>query len=177
MRRLRRASWSLLVWLTAVSTLVANTPHMACACPQTVDTNATPQVHQCCCCCSKQISDSDSAVTENTKVEKKSCCHDEEPNSSDEPAPPPQDPPAKTNTTSGHDDPAWRLPGCRKAQTQSDNFTLESKEKDPKQSLSQFNQSHQVVLALSAPRARMEWDGYTLPPPTDLITLLQHLLI
>src|SRR5689334_13347236 len=97
MRRLRKTCWALLVWVTAVSTLAANCPHMTCVCVQsiTVETEAAPQVLRC-CCCSNHAPDSDSPETENANVEKKSCCHDEETSPSEETNP--QDQPARTRT-------------------------------------------------------------------------------
>lgn len=67
MRRIRKLSSSLVIWLTAVMTVVAGTPRFACQCSAaTVTSRCCDSTSGCCCagaCCAKKQSTSDPGLT------------------------------------------------------------------------------------------------------------------
>jgi len=150
MRRLRKTTWCALVVATAFSTLAANTPFVVCACAAAA--NVKPEVAEAptCCCgtsCCAPVGD------EGT------CCN---PPQSSQPEP--------------IDGTKMQAPECAMELTPTPTLSVEER---------QANAGDIVVVMqfadtcmLGEPRVAapfpLSWHVYRVPPPTDLLVLLQH---
>src|SRR5262245_37877828 len=76
MRRFRKACLSLVVWLTAVTTLVAELPHVSCRCPngQVKQFCLGPVTGQKGCCCDGGCCAAKAANAAAKKPAENSCC-------------------------------------------------------------------------------------------------------
>lgn len=166
------------IWLTAVMTLIAGSPHFDCRCP---NGNVKPFCLAllsgktgCCCegsCCSASSGDDGEALAAHASlsatVAKKTCCcckaHQE--NARDE---------SQTDARLGK-------AGCQKILAEAAAAVAEPAVKAPEQALT-------THLFVPAPELVMGQDGfgvsdclyashYHWPPPTDLVTVLQRFLI
>jgi hypothetical protein len=184
MRWLRRTSLSVLVWLAAAMTVLAGVPHCSCRCPdgrvKPFCFGSTAKKGGCCCdgecccakagtacCCKKSASEPQGATALCCGQQGEaagSCCGHH-----DQPAP---NIPAK-------DEPALTGSCCTRTLAQPEVFTFLS----PKR----FVVKDVTLQALHVVQHVPLWDAPTeprafrqehqRPPPTDLLTTLQRLLI
>jgi len=158
------------VWLTALMTLITGLPHFDCLCPnghhKPFCLGLCSQSTGCCCaggCCVRsEVSSSPNADTPETCC---SCHHKARPSQTK------QDPPAQLES-----------PGCRKTIVQPDFAivtTARSAAVDPSDLVSPVPAFASVVEG-PCPfdrNGRLAWQCYRIPPPTDLVVNLKHLLI
>jgi hypothetical protein len=196
MRRLRKTVTASLVWATAVSSLFGSSLHFTCRCPDgTVKPFCTGQgsSESSCCCNGKCCSTSDgggccckSSSPEGEKKNAPSCCHQSKPDTSSKAvAPRSGEDSAQKTALDPRSLAADRLTisrtCCQKTMAQSESQTLVRPVTKPIEHL-------ELGLALLPPlnigfhvpsplRGRDCWQVYGLPPPTDLLTLLQRFLI
>lgn len=198
MRRLRKTATALLVWATAVSSLIGSSSHFTCRCPDgTVKPfcsgQATSQSSCCCngkCCCSTIDGGSCCCKGSSSAGPKKrnapSCCHQGRPETSSEAVAPRS---GEKSTQETSPDPrrgdSERLTisrtCCQKTLVQAEGQTLVRPLTKPIEHLElglaflpPLNIGSYVPSSL---RVRNGWQVYGLPPPTDLLTLLQRFLI
>jgi hypothetical protein len=201
MRWLRRASLTLLVWLTAAMTLVAGTPHFTCRCPngrvKPFCFGTAFQKSGCCCngecCCTKAATDCPCGKTSDPDAQPviSSCCCAKG-------APEPQGATASccgqqddsaASCCGAHGDPLPNVPAksdgsvsgscCTTRLVQPELSTPQSPEKPVLKGATLAE-----LLALQPPgilAAPTEpcyfWQVHQRPPPTDLVIALQHFLI
>jgi hypothetical protein len=199
MRRLRKTCVAVLVWLTAASTLIANTPHFVCRCPNgqvkpfclgSVSTESS-----CCChgkCCSSSGSTEGGCCTAKAPPEKQekhgSCCSRKSTRQNG-PQPVISSPASDTSPKVVHrsggkrvEGPTVDRPGCQRTLAEREVAPLSQPETNAKGSA-----SHSLTLLAEAPPGdsipvltpvgQTAWAFYRLPPPTDLVTLLQRFTI
>ena len=191
MRRLRKTATALLVWVTAASALVASTPHFVCRCPDgTVKQfcfGSTSGDSPCCCgggkCCSS--SNSSCCKKSASASKRKSSCQKQESKNGSEPGTCCN--PGGTAKAAGRGvgtRPEGLAIGricCQKTLAQQVDRVLvrpEAQSNTQNQMvvsvLPMEDFGHIVALAVSG---NTVWQVTRLPPPTDLVTLLQHLTI
>ncbi len=172
-----RAGQTGAIWLTAVMTLVAGSPHFDCRCP---NGNVKPFCLAllsgktgCCCegsCCSASSGDDGEALAAHaslsaTVAKKTCCCEAHQENTRDA---------SQTDARLGK-------AGCQKTLAKAAAAVAEPAVKAPVQDLT-------VHLFVPAPEPVTGQDGfgacdclfayrYHWPPPTDLVTVLQRFLI
>ncbi len=163
-----RTAWVAHVWLTAVMTLVAGLPHFDCWCPNgqlKPFCLGHPAAASGCCCgggCCRRAGD----TPPGRRAKERSCCGR-------------RHRPGGRNTLTARAE--VRHPGCSKALARSEVCT-------PPRVKAAVEQDRTVAALLPpaldgasslVPRAdaRASWQVHLLAPPTDLVTLLQHLLI
>lgn len=168
------------IWLTAIMTLVAGTPHFDCRCPNgnvkpfclALPTGKTG----CCCdgsCCAALPGDDGERLapcdSPSTTAAKETCCC----------CKPHQ---ANAKGESGAKDARLGKAGCQKTLAQTVVAVSESFVKDSVQALA----AHLVAPALAPVRGQdgfgsceylTDYPSHRRPPPTDLVTVLQHFLI
>jgi hypothetical protein len=153
-------------WLTAVMTLVAGIPQLRCGCPG-VDVKPAPSAPASqpagCCCCSAIHEDSSEAASPSDENEESCCCHRSQKRIADSQTEPPAD---------------LQKPHCVKELQRTDAVAPTPTEKSDhqQQAGAQLSRTVPVCFPVHPPRPRI-WGLHLLPPPTDLITLLQHLTI
>ena len=178
MRRLRRTSLSLIVWLTAATTLVAQTPHLACRCPNgTIKpfclgitlgvTGASQRGANCCCnghCCARtQRACSCCGSTRDVP----SCC------AGGNPCQP-------THVATGAGSQVSRA-CCTRSLAPSPIAPAPSvktriaPEHSPGQMIV-FGDAASRLPVIANPHSA-DWQEHERPPPTDLVVLLLHLVI
>lgn len=168
MARLRRTTLAVLVWLTAVMTLVAGAPRLVCRCPdghtKPFCFGFTSEKSSCCCggsCCSKEGGSC--------------CCHNSETVSVGEDRPgcrQPSESPHDAETQVGHT-------CCSKTLVHPEGFLLTTAKVSGGSDLTSGPLvASQLEVAISVPSdsSQILWHGHRLPPP-DLIITLQHLTI
>jgi hypothetical protein len=142
---------TVLVWATALSTAMGNLPHFVCRCTQGPIANVAKKKCATDCCCGDGCC--------------KSCCQKS----------------AEKETAKSPDHflpqgPEWTASPCQKALAPANESWALAKEKA----------SHTILLCLhilpttagAAPSlAPVSWCACEVPPPTDLVTVLQRLLI
>jgi hypothetical protein len=175
MRRVRNTVVTCLVWATAVSMLVASTPHFVCRCPngdiKPFCLASTFTKSSCCnvTCCSSESGGSNSS---KAKPGGKSCCARKNTFGNA---------PDKGNRTDDRNSsPAFGKTCCQKVLVQSEGSSLNSSEtkltpSSPILDLSGATAAENAVAPSILLLARWRFDR--LPPPTDLVTTLQRLTI
>ncbi len=178
MAAFRRTIRALHVGLTAIMTLVAGVPRFCCACPGEGSTPSTPKSAPrsagCCCCCGGDCS--------GAAGSKSACCSREAPPSDPEESSPAIQPDRPWTHGSESSSTQRRPAKCRVAELPRPEAALPSwsdsasDEGRPSNVAlpAQVDPAHALPGAAAGPRL---WRPHTLPPPTDLVTLLQHLLI
>jgi hypothetical protein len=184
MRQLRKTVLTLLVWATAASILVANTPHYVCRCPN-------GQVKEFClgvvseestCCCSGETSSSKSnsasccqgGSTSNSKG-KKPCCGG---HATDRGSGLPAQQGTRGNPSDEH--PTVSRTCCHRTVAQPDGqLVIRPEAKDDKSfqvsvALLALPAPVPVILSLAAAKTLLQ---ISIPPPTDLVVVLQRLTI
>lgn len=197
MRRLRKTATALLVWATAVSSLLGSTPHFTCRCPDgTIKPFCTGQAKpgsscccngKCCCstgsgeggCCCKGKSSSGEQGSNGH-----SCCQQSK---TETPSKPSADQSDESGRKTGPDfrsgtgeDLVVSRACCQKTLVKAEGRTLVRPETKPTAQV-------QFSLALLPPLntdynppllpLADGWKVYRLPPPTDLVIALQHFII
>ena len=175
---LQKMAVSALVWLTAVMTLIAGSPHFDCVCPdghfKLFCLASAFEKAGCCCggrCCSSGQSCSccsESASAASPKPKQRSCCSRESRG---------HKPAAAPATTVQIQQPHC----CVKIATLPKSFTS-----SPAKMVVQPDTTPSLSLPVAAlaaspvpvtKRGRASWQVHLLAPPTDLVIALQHLLI
>jgi hypothetical protein len=161
------------ICLTATMTLVAGIPHFCCACPGRASMPSTPKSapHPAPCCCCDGCSQAPGS--------RPGCCSREAPSHSEEPPSAQPDRPREQSLASSSTQ--RRQPKCRISESPRPEGVLPSWSG----SLGGEGQASDVALPAQLDPARPSpvaagrrmWRPHTLPPATDLVTLLQHLLI
>jgi len=165
MRCLRRTFCVVVVLATAASTLLANTPLvLVCACSTraTQKTSLVPQAEAKVCCCGGDCCPGQS--------EESPCCKK---TSSPEAAQPDRE-----NSPQG---PAIQAAHCLKTVFTSEQFLLSERDivnagepfAQPVHSFTCIHDHVQPILGFS----QVAWEIHRLPPPTDLVVVLQHFVI
>jgi hypothetical protein len=197
MRRLRKTATALLVWATAVSSLIGSTPHFTCRCPDgTVKPFCSGQTTpgSSCCCNGKCCSTSDGADCcckgkSSPRQEEKngpSCCHRSK---TETPSKPAVSQPDEENAQKIGPDPRSGSEGrlvisrscCQKSLVKAESRTLVRPETKP---IGQVEFGLAPLPSLNVgycnPSPLALWDGwriYRLPPPTDLVVAFHHFII
>ena len=165
MRCLRRTFCVVVVLATAASTLLANTPLvLVCACSTraTQKTSLVPQAEAKVCCCGGDCCPGQS--------EESPCCKK---TSSPEAAQPDRE-----NSPQG---PAIQAAHCLKTVFTSEQFLLSERDivnageplAQPVLFFTSIQDHVQPILA----GLQLDWEIHRLPPPTDLVVVLQHFVI
>lgn len=176
MVRLRRILLVGMIWLTAVTSLIAGFPHFNCVCP---NGNRKPFClgfgcgpNGCCCaggCCSSGQCGDDAQDHATSAQSAKPCCcccsHKEPPTSN-----------------SSHRSPEARSPGCHKTLVQAqfvvEPFSPLTASIDQATSMTVQVDGIWQTASLGSPAAfRLIWEPHRLPPPTDLVVALRHFVI
>lgn len=193
MRRLRRIALVAVVWGTAASTLMASTPHFVCRCP---DGSVKPfclgpvfNASGCCCggdtcCCSTKSGGgccSKGGSSGGQAVKRTSCCSQ---------APEHKDHSKPGTDGSGGAQRAGSKAGeghaissrcCQKAVAQQETQSVTPLQAKINESLNTslvlFPATLLVQAVPSATSGQTVWEVFRLPPPTDLVTVLQRLTI
>ena len=191
MRHLRKTAMSMMVWMTAASTLIGSTSHTVCQCPDgTVKLfcgGTASAESSCCCgakCCSSKNGGSGCCCKPASSKQtggKPSCCGKK----SDKPT-------ASEPSSNGCGKGARTAPNvaegptvggtcCQKTLVQADGPSLSRPETKPTEGspsdslLFSLAPTGHFVLATIAEKTGWRVDHP--PPPTDLITVLQHITI
>lgn len=185
MRRLRRAALGFVVWLTAVSTLLGNVPHFVCHCPDgtvksfcfgsaPADSTVKNQFKCCCggaCCSQTQVSEGCCRAVETPAASY--CCQNSD-NDSRNADPEDDSPPFKG--------PSFSRTSCQKTLAMPDDGALIRPGAKANLNLPSYFAFLAIsmpgaVLSLCPARSNQDWRVSCLPPPTDLVTVLQRLTI
>lgn len=167
---LRRLAWAGFLWLTAISTVVAGMPHFVCHCPNGKTHKllafSTCKMGGCCCAASVgREKDMSARPAPQSQPKKRSCCSDTEERA------------AKTETGGE----SARCPNCLQSVEQADAQALPVTEDVPGDADSVMTLAwHEATFAsflVSAETTASRWEPYRIPPPLDLITVLQRLTI
>lgn len=168
MRRIRKITWLFVVLATAVSTLLANMPFIVCACPtgQNKKTTASPDAQPVLCCCGSNCC--------STPDQGSPCCNKK-------PADKPVSSDPKEHQVPLPEGPAIQPAPCQKCVLQPEHFLLSEREVtiagEPfapcANSLNCLQDFDPPIPAISL----MDWEIQRLPPPTDLVIVLQHFVI
>lgn len=185
-RRIRKTFLVLLVCATAVSTLLATTPHAVCKCPDgqikqfcvSIFTNQS----SCCCsgqCCPKSPKEGASCCCKksSTNPQKSCCCSHQDKQQPLEK----KSTPKKSASKKPSHIPAVRRPSCEKSLADQQIFPA------PQQKYAKVSKSMDagnLFVADHAPASlllpvdvqRGMRQVYPLPPPVDLVISLQHFL-
>jgi hypothetical protein len=184
MRRVRRTVLTFLVWATATSTLVANTPHYVCRCPNgqvKVFCLGVVSKESACCC---------SGETRSSKSTSASCCQSGSPSNSKGKKPccggqateRGNGLTAQQERTANPSDgrPAVSRTCCQRIVAQPDGqpVVLPEAKDDKGFQLSiaapALPAPEPGILSLAVAKTVLQW---CVPPPTDLVTILQRLTI
>lgn len=181
MRLLRKSTMSMLVWMTAASTLMGSTPHTICRCPdgtlKLFCCGVTSHESPCCCgekCCSSSKRGEGcccklASSAKQTGV-KPSCCNK------------PTAKPAACRTASTASE-GLMIGGtcCQMILVQPEAQSLSFRETKPVESSSEsptlFSPAVAGDVVQSAIPEKTGWRADRPPPPTDLITVLKHFTI
>jgi hypothetical protein len=196
MRRLRKTAMALLVWATAVSSLLGSIPHFTCRCPdgtlkEFCSGQATSESSCCCngkCCCSTGGAGSccqgKSAPTQEGKTEP-SCC---QASITEAPSKSADGRPDEVNAQKIGPNPRSRPEECvlisrsccQKTLAKAESRTLVRPETEPVKQV-EFGLAPLAPLCVGynpSPLAlRNGWSISRLPPPTDLVIAFQHFVI
>jgi hypothetical protein len=191
MKRLRKTCLTVLVWLTAASTLVAGTPHFVCACgdePSTKRASPSAEESQVCCCCkgcsTEGKVDSDSGSGHSSEA--RCCVQNKGQQSQGKLA---NGSPTDHSNSKATKELGSRLPpdfkadhgGCQKKLAQTKALSLTGYQKKATEELA-FPVPLLLKIAVddSCPplgSGQSSWAGSRFPPPADLVTLLQRFTI
>ena len=172
MSAVSRIAWIGQAWLTAAMTLVSGIPHFACRCPdgdfKPFCIGTVSATSGCCCnsnCCSSADGSCCRAQSQIAadQVQAQSCCRHQSRQSSNSPG----------------KQQAIKAGSCAKAPASSGARISQSKTILGKELTAQAFSAPQyvIVLGLQTMTGHSSWQSHQLPPPTDLVTTLQHLLI
>lgn len=183
MRRLRKTITAILVWAATASSLLGSTLHFTCRCPDgTVKPFCTGQgssESSCCCngkCCCSTSDGGCCGKSSSSHGQKKkngpSCCQQGKPEASSEAVGPRSG--SQEHLTISRN-------CCQKMLVQTESQTLVRPVTKPIKQL-ELSLALQPLLNIGSyvPSPLLVtngWQVYRLPPPTDLLTLLQRLLI
>ncbi len=172
MRHVRKTGLTLLVGLTAVSTLIAGTPHFSCRCPngqvKLFCLSAPSQASGCCCgaaCCAvpNESTEQSSEPCDSTAEPARCCCCAHKSTQQEHKS---SEPPVSVQRT-----------GCVRTFVQAEQSVSESKVVD----LGSFDWAPLLTLHVctvpNLERASTGWQAERGPPPPDLVTVLRRLLI
>lgn len=182
-RKARKYLWGLCVWATTASTLLAAFPHVSCRCPngqvKPFCFRSLLSQNGCCsgpCCQDKEDSTGPSSGTPQSK--KKCCCKQ----TRTEPSAPTGPPVLSQNEREKGTPKAlvFGKPGCQKSVIQPEPSSLSRAESTAE--LGHLWLTFFIIPApeTSAPRTlhlTAFFGLHRVPPPTDLVTLLQHFTI
>jgi hypothetical protein len=197
MKRLRKMCVTVLVWATAASTLAAGTPHLVCRCPgspTSLHPGSVAEGSSCCCCgrcCDvSNTGKSNTGKKSSTVVAKAttaSCCSRKS-GQQPEANPVNRSPSEQSCLQSANRTGSKPAQGvgvdhsrCHKELAQPDPVSLTGQQIKTSAEL-----PSPTVLLLEAPvgsssslsaSGQTFWVVYRLPPPTDLVTLLQRFTI
>lgn len=173
MHRFRKICLISIVWLTAGSTLIAGTPHFVCRCPDGTTKafcfgSASPK--SCCChggqcCCSTNggcPGQTDSPNDQDTEVPP--CC------SSKDSASPGKD--RNDDTSLDHD-------CCQRELAQPQAMSAPDSDVKPDQNAIAAAPSYAVHASIETAHTFVPrtWQFHRMPPPTNLVITLLHLVI
>ena len=193
MRRFRKTAMILLVWVTSASTLLAGIPRLECGCPggkvQSGGPGPSAKERTCCCgkSCPTKASANWSGPSEGQAQKKTSCCGGmAEQQGQGQPG-------DKGTSSKGSQKERTQTPGksgkqllagtngCQKTLVQPEQQSLSRAETNDRQALATglfFSSASAPAFFLTGPAlVRNSWEVFLLPPPTDLVTLLQRLTI
>ena len=172
MSAVSRIAWIGQAWLTAAMTLVSGIPHFACRCPdgdfKPFCIGAVSATSGCCCnsnCCSSADGSCCRAHGRRAadQIQAQSCCRHQSRQSSNSPG----------------NQQAIKAGSCAKAPVSSGVSISHSKTTLGKELTARAFPAPQdvAVLDLQTMTGCSSWQAHQLPPPTDLVTTLQHFLI
>jgi hypothetical protein len=186
MRRLRKTAMAVLVWATAVSTLIGSSPRFECHCPdgtiKPICFGTTSAESSCCRggCCTKRDGTRSCCQTtspDRTEVTKRSCCGRNVGAPSDES-------PRTRQSKGAIKEKGLEVSGrcCQRILVHpDDSMQIRPEPKSNQNCSASVMLLPEVVAFESADHAladsRAFWQVNRLPPPTDLVTSLQRLTI
>lgn len=174
MRSVRRSIQVVLVWLTAVTTLIASVPHFNCVCPngnqkQFCFLSLSSSGAGCCCggsCCAidsvKKCCDQ-GGLAAGSQGEQTCCCCETKGQSK---------PQAPANDTQ------FDGRSCTKTLASGESVVAPAKECNEQDSSGlSVPTSPLIPLRAVSPVPCLSMEVYQLPPPTDLVITLKHFII
>lgn len=167
MRLFRQALQAGLVWLTAITTLIAGVPHFDCICPngQQKQFCAGPSGDHCCCgdtCCSSASGCCQVPASLPDQQEKPRCCSESQ---------------HLGKADLRADGKQLSSSGCTRTLAQGE-LAITSAKVNAERSVSVAVFAGAPVWPEQLPTARhFSLEAHQLPPPTDLVVSLQHFLI
>lgn len=179
MRFLRKICWMLLVWTTAASTLLAGTPHMVCRCADGNGTRQMPIPVTAACCCTGRcaLPPAEGKLPETKKTKKPSCCQRYQHAQKNKDG-------FEATAVKGNElptGPALKPNGCHKELGKVDRGILANQDGanlihcNPSLVYSFSWETGEVGAVLGV--VRFSREECQRPPPSDLITVFQHLTI
>lgn len=163
MKGVREKSLSFLVWLTASTSLFSGMSSLSCRCPNGQEKPfcfGVPSEKTSCCCGGSCCSVNPDSMTVGTGSV--CCCCESE-----------QKPPEPCNETGFR----ANVPCCSKTLSQAELTTAPEPIDHRDDGSTVIVKVMSPVVSIPQSTIREVWEPFRVPPPTDLVTLLQHLTI